>query len=272
MKMKFLLLGISLLSVFTTYSQVKVDYVDPVPDTVYVQKITKQGFEDKEIQTWQAQDYAQRQLQKRFEWGVKGGVNTMGITKKSQVAFNTQFENIGGIYKVNNNNTGVGWQIGAFGRVNFGKFNIQLEALYHNSRNISTLMHTDDAPDCDIKSDITFGSIDIPVELGIKFSIFRIYLGPQFSIPLNPSYKLDNTAAKEYMSAVDNGYVIDKVNFVNPSVFFHWGVSFEFWHLVIDVRNVVPFKKSSQEFHILERTTSENMRLNSWQFMLGFKF
>ncbi|UKI39851.1 MAG: PorT family protein [Alistipes putredinis] len=113
-------------------------------------------------------------MQKRFEWGVKGGINTSGITNKSQTAFTQRFEGIG-IYDVKNTNKGVGWQVGAFGRVNFSEFNLQLEVLYSNSRSINTMMTLSDNPDAAITNAVTFHNIDIPLELGFKFSIFRIY-------------------------------------------------------------------------------------------------
>ena len=263
MNRKFLFFCVSILTVSSAFAQ---------SDTVYVQRVTKSGFENKEVKAWEATAYAERQMQKRFEWGVKGGINTSGITKRSQTAFTQRFEGIGVYEGIKNSNKGVGWQVGAFGRVNFSEFNLQLEVLYSNSRSINTMMTLPSDADIPITNAVTFHNKDIPLELGFKFSIFRIYFGPQFSIPLPSSVDFDNAKAKEFMDGTDGGYVINKVDFKNPNIFFHWGVSFEFWHAVIDIRNVVPFEKSRQRFYIHDRCNSESMRLNSWQFMLGFKF
>lgn len=244
---KILLSSISIFVFSAAFSQIKVEYVDKAPDTVYVQKVTKQGFENKEVKTWEAQAYAEQQMQKRFEWGVKGGVNTTGVTKSSQVAFTQKFEGIGIYEGIKNSNSGVGWQVGAFGRVNFGRFNMQLEALYNSSRKINTMMTLPDSPDIAITNSSTFHSIDIPFELGFKYSIFRIYLGPQFSIPLSPGVTFDNSKAKEFMENTPGGYVISKVEFRNPNIFFHWGVAFEFWHVTLDIRNVLPVRKIPSE-------------------------
>ena len=268
---KILLFCVSVFVFPAAFSQIDVQYVDDAPDTVYVQRVAKTGFEGRQVQAWEAQDYAERQMQKRFEWGVKGGINTSGITRSSQTAFTQKFEGIGIYEGIKNSNTGVGWQVGAFGRVNFGKFNMQLEAMYHNSRVVNTFMTLPQSPDVAITNAAVFRSIDIPLELGFKFSIFRFYFGPQFSIPLASSVTFDNTKAKEFVESIGDGYVINKVDFDHPDIFFQWGVSFEFWHVVIDVKNVLPFEKSRQRFYILDRCNSETMRLNSWQFSLGFK-
>lgn len=272
MKNKLLLTLVSVLSFSAAFPQIEVRYAAPVPDTVYVQKVTKKGYEDREVKTWEAQAYAESQIRKRFEWGVKGGVNTTGITKSSQIEFTHKYQGIG-LYSVTNENLGVGWDAGAFGRVNFGKFNIQLEALYHNSRTLSTHMKFAGNEGKFIRSEIVSHSLDIPVEFGFKYSIFRIYLGPQFSARLGQSKKFSiDSGLSEMVSNMDGGYLINRVDIKNPVVFFHYGVSFEFWHVMVDISNSVPFTKSRQVFTVVDREQEYRMRLNSWQFMLGFKF
>ena len=68
---KILLFCVSVFVFPAAFSQIDVQYVDDAPDTVYVQRVAKTGFEGRQVQAWEAQDYAERQMQKRFEWASR---------------------------------------------------------------------------------------------------------------------------------------------------------------------------------------------------------
>ncbi len=105
----------------------------------------------------------------KFNLGVKVGAN---LGKIDGVSFNDGYN--------------LSYQAGGFAEVDFGKWGIQPEVLFSQTKSRYTA-NTSDILDLNLGDDIKLNYLSIPVLLRINSGKFlTLHLGPQFSILTNP--------------------------------------------------------------------------------------
>ena len=144
----------------------------------------------------------------------------------------------------------LGYQLGAFVRINSGKLYLQPEVLYNlRSTNIVGAAVVDDLFDV--------GTIDVPLLLGFKLidaKVFNIraFIGPEASFILN----------KE---ANDSGFSLDQIN--DLTWYMQAGVGVDLLFLTFDIR----YEKGLSNF-IDDYQGSGSLKNNVFVFSLGLKF
>ncbi|MBP3425971.1 MAG: hypothetical protein J6K81_04555 [Rikenellaceae bacterium] len=239
----------------------------------------------------------------RFQYGVKGGIN--GLVLNNSAAMNEK--GVGNRqYSVNNSckyyyedtprserQNRVSWNISAFGRFNFGQGNLQAEINFNENRYETVLINQTWSPDKRIMTGTIYDrSIDIPVLIGWKYSIFRLYVGPQFRVWTK--YNTANEGTFEYKDPSMDGQIIkletnvknvgfdpnkpdqefdkfglQRVEIDHSVVHFAMGMSFEFSNVVIDARYVTPFKRPVQNFYSFNNNIPISYKLSYHTIQVG---
>jgi len=256
---------------------------------------------------WVREAETAKKFTKQFEFGVKGGIN--GLILQNSAAMNEN--GLGNRqYSVNNSckyyyedtprserQNRVSWNVAAFARFNFGQGNLQAEVLFNENRYETVLINSLWSPDKRIMTGTIYDrSIDIPILIGWKYSIFRLYVGPQFRV-----WSKFNTANEGTFDYVDPNtkeikplkvnvenigfdpnnpdkefekFGLQTVNVDHSVVHFAAGMSFEFANVVIDARYLTPFKRPIQEFYGFDSQTPTRYKLSihTIQVALGVKF
>ncbi|MEO5649620.1 MAG: porin family protein [Ginsengibacter sp.] len=108
-----------------------------------------------------------------FKLGIKGGAN---LGKISGQAFKDEFT--------------LGYHVGGFATINFGKFGIQPEVLF-NQTNVDSSSKFSDVYQFNHVNNIKLNSLSIPIMLNYNLNKFlTLQAGPQFSILLNQDKSL----------------------------------------------------------------------------------
>ena len=103
-----------------------------------------------------------------FSFGIKGGAN---LGKISGQSFKNEFT--------------LGYHVGAFATVNFGKFGIQPEVLF-NQTNVDTSSEFSDVYQFNHINNIKLNALSIPIMLNYNLNKFiTLQAGPQFGILLD---------------------------------------------------------------------------------------
>ena len=249
------------------------------------------------------------QFTPQFHWGFKGGINALvldnsaesdgkGLANKHYSIINSDkyyYEDT----PRSERQWRVSWNVSAFGRYNFGTGNVQAEVNFTENRYETVLINTLWSPDKRIMTGTIYDrSIDIPVMIGWKYSIFRLYLGPQFKVW--NSYNTANEGTFDYADPTLGGqkvtlpvnvknvgfnpnkpdeeidkFGLQRVNVKHNLVHFVGGMSFEFSNVVIDARYVTPFKRPNQEFYSFNNPTPSatyKLTYHQLQFSVGVIF
>ena len=250
-----------------------------------------------------------KQFTPKFQWGVKGGLNALvlensaesdgkGLANKHYSIINSDkyyYEDT----PRSERQWRVSWNVSAFGRFNFGTGNLQAEVNFTENRYETILINTLWSPDKRIMTGTIYDrSIDIPVMIGWKYSIFRLYLGPQFKVW--NSYRTANEGTFDYADPTLGGqkvtlpvnvanvnfnpnkpdqeidkFGLQRVNVDHNVVHFVGGMSFEFSNVVIDARYVTPFKRPNQEFYSFNNpnpSATYKLTYHQLQFSVGVIF
>lgn len=171
-------------------------------------------------------------------FGIKAGTTLSSLNTSD----------LGGNFSSDNK---LGYQLGAFLRLNSGKLYLQPEVLYNlRSTNVTGAALTDDIFDV--------GTIDIPVLLGFKLldaKVFNVrgFVGPEASFTLNKSVE------------GQSGYTIDDIN--DLTWYMQAGAGIDFLFLSLDVR----YEKGLSSF-INDYQSDGSFKNNVWVISLGLKF
>ena len=244
----------------------------------------------------------------KFQWGFKGGVNVLVMDTSAESDGKGLANNH---YSIINSNSyyyqdtprrerqnRVSWNVSAFGRYNFGTGNLQVELNFTENRYETVMINQLWSPDKRIMTGTIYDrSIDIPVLLGWKYSIFRLYIGPQAKVW--NSYRTANEGTFEYVDPSQGGkkvplsvnvanvgfnpndpdeemdkFGLQRVNVDHNVMHFVMGMSFEFSNVVIDARYVTPFKRPNQEFYSFNNPdpTTYKLTYHQLQFSVGVLF
>ncbi len=163
----------------------------------------------------------------------------------------------------------LGYQLGAFARVNLGKIYVQPELIY-NHRSTKLDMVKQNVGFDGASATFKVGSFDIPILLGmkvldLKVAHIRAFVGPNISFTTNKDVTLKIGGKKI------EGETISTKDFKNKTWYLQAGVGVDFLNLTFDIRyekglsNIYSgkwegFKKDSLDF-----------KNNVWIFTLGFK-
>jgi len=175
----------------------------------------------------------------------------------------------------------LGFQGGAFVRVNLGKFYVQPEAIYNHR---STKLEYDVYPVVDgetqtvgARTDMKIGTIDIPVIAGFKIIKtkllnVRVFAGPELSFATNKSlsytYTTDN--GEDFTGEVPEDSKLSLDDFNNTTWYLQAGAGVDVLFLTFDLR----YEKGLNEIFNGNVGDIQNVDLknNVWVFTLGFKF
>ena len=103
-----------------------------------------------------------------LSWGVRGGLSSTSFDPLDYSGTNYSIENL--------ENSTVGFHVGVFTRVKVAMIYIQPELLYSSVNNDIKL--TDISTNSTSEITQSFGRIDIPVLVGVKFGPLRVNAGP----------------------------------------------------------------------------------------------
>ena len=246
-----------------------------------------------------------KQFTPKFQWGFKGGINALVLDDSAESdgkgLANKHFSiknEVRYTPRSKRDEHHLSWNVSAFGRYNFGTGNLQAEVNFTENRYETILINEWD-PDKGITTGTIYDrSIDIPVLIGWKYSIFRLFLGPQLKVW--NSYRTANEGTFDYKDPSLGGQKItlpvnvknfgfdpnnsngawDKfglqgINVNHNLVHFVCGMSFEFSKVVIDARDVTPFKRPQQEFYSFnnpEPSATYKLTYHQLQFSVGVLF
>lgn len=242
----------------------------------------------------------------KFQYGIRGGISALKLTNSAEMDGKGLGNNMLAIKNScryiyqdtprKERQNRVSWNVSAFGRYNFGggMGNLQLELNYSENRYETALVNHKWDPDKLITTGTIYDrTINIPVLIGWKYSIFRIYLGPSFRVYSN--YKTQNMGEVEksvdgvvgrYKVNVDNinidldnpGYFED-FPLQSISVKHRWlrvacGVSFEFSNVVIDARYTSSFLPATQRYYSFGNAvpTEYDLLMHNFEFSVGVMF
>ena len=205
-----------------------------------------------------------------IQWGVKGGLNTQSLKLWGDMQ-----QKVGNFFIPKVSTSGAGWTVGIVGRVNLGRFNIQPELLWWQN-SYSLELHAENFDDIITTGDVVHRSLELPVVFGWKYSVFRLYLGPQFSLWNKKSYTMEH---KQHSGSELVPFEEADLYLESPSVRFVCGVSFEFWHVTLDIRHINNcVRQSFRVTPLVEEEDVPNLSKrydtfsNYWQFTLGLLF
>lgn len=170
----------------------------------------------------------------------------------------------------------LGYQGGAFVRLNFGKFYVQPELIYNHR---STKLEYEINPVIDgenqkvgVRSDLKIGTFDIPVIAGFKILKtkmlnVRIFAGPDisFSTKKDISYEYTTGDGEDFEGDIPEDSKINIDDFNSSTWYLQAGAGVDVLFLTFDVR----WEKGLSETYNDGNLSFKN---NVWLFTLGFKF
>ncbi len=243
----------------------------------------------------------------RFQYGIRGGVSALKLKNSEEMDGRGL---AGGMLAIINSGkyiyqetprkerqNRVSWNLSAFGRFNFGggMGNIQLELNYAENRYETAVVNQRWNPDKLISTGTVYDrSLNIPLLIGWKYSIFRMYLGPSFRVYTN--FKTHNMGEADFkdedgvMQRVpvnvaninidpnDAGkfedIALQYIKMKHPWFRFACGVSFEFSKVVIDARYTTSFRAAQQEYYSFGNPNPivYDLTMHNFEFSVGVMF
>lgn len=244
----------------------------------------------------------------KFQYGARGGVSALKLINTSEI----NNKGVGGRqYAVKNScvyvyqdtprkerQNRVSWNVAAFGRYNFGggQGNLQVELQFNENRYETVLINEQWDPSKRIMTGTVYDrSIDIPIMLGWKYSIFRLYFGPSikawtgYKTANEGTVKLLNTETKQYETLPVNvknvgfdinnpgafrDFGLQKITLDHSLIHFVCGLSFEFSNVVFDARYTTPFVGPKQQYYSFNNPVplEYSLMMHAFQFSFGFMF
>jgi hypothetical protein len=170
----------------------------------------------------------------------------------------------------------LGYQGGAFVRLNFGKLYVQPELIYNHR---STKLEYEINPVIDgesqrvgVRSDLKIGTFDIPVLVGfklVKTKLFnlRFFAGPDISFSTNKdvSYEYTTGDGEDFQGDIPDEGKISVDDFNSTTWYLQAGAGVDVLFLTLDVR----YEKGLSDLY---NDGNLNFKNNVWLVTLGFKF
>lgn len=167
----------------------------------------------------------------------------------------------------------LGYQGGAFVRLNFGKFYVQPELIYnHRSTKLEYTINPvidGENQEVGVRSDFKIGTFDIPVIAGfklVKTKLFnlRVFVGPEisFSSSKDVSYSYTTVNGEDFSGEAGD---ISLDDFNSTTWYLQAGAGVDVLFLTFDIR----YEKGLSDLY---NDGDLNFKNNVWLFTLGFKF
>jgi len=170
----------------------------------------------------------------------------------------------------------LGYQAGAFVRLNFDKFYIQPELIYNHR---STKLQYEINPVIDgenqqlgVRSDLKIGTFDIPVLFGFKIVKtkllnIRFFAGPELSFATSKSLSYEYTTGdgEEFNGEVPDDSKLSVDDFNQTTWYMQAGAGIDVLFLTFDIR----YEKGLSDLYNQGDLDISN---NVWVFTLGMKF
>jgi hypothetical protein len=242
----------------------------------------------------------------KFQYGIRGGISALKLAASeemykglagNQLAIKNSCRYIYQDTPRSERQNRVSWNLTAFGRYNFGggMGNLQVELNYSENRYETALVNHKWDPDKLISTGTVYDrTINIPVVVGWKCSIFRMYVGPSFRVFSH--YKTKNIGESDFKD--ENGNMVRvPVNVANinidpnnPGKFedvalqyikikHPWfrvacGISFEFSNVVIDARYTTSFRSATQQYYSFgnPNPVEYGLLMHNFEFSVGVMF
>lgn len=175
----------------------------------------------------------------------------------------------------------LGYQAGAFVRLNFNKFYVQPELIYnHRSTKLEYTINPvidGDNQKVGVRSDLKIGTFDVPIIAGFKIIKtkllnVRIFAGPEISFNTNKdvSYEYTTDDGEDFNGEIPDDGKISLDDFNSTTWYLQAGAGVDVLFLTFDVR----YEKGLND--IFDGNISDisdvNFKNNVWVFTLGFKF
>jgi len=200
-------------------------------------------------------------------FGIKGGLTTSKLSTNLSETFSSD--------------NALGYQVGLFVRLNFGKLYLQPELVY-NHRSTSLDYTINPSVDFEemtlgVQSDVKIGSFDIPLLLGFKIIDskllgVRIFAGPEISFATNKSlsYQYTTSDGNNFEGEVPDPLTLDDFN--KTTWYLQAGAGIDVLMFTFDIR----YEKGLSDIYSGQlgdiHAKDINFTNNVWVFSLGLKF
>lgn len=195
-----------------------------------------------------------------FKWGARINVGSPNLKIEDIQSSNTPTE------LLSNTDAVLTYQFGLFARLMVAGIYIQPEAMFSSSANEITFRDVLDNNQVanEVSGEVKINKIDLPILVGKRFfKIFRVNVGPVFSLLLNDEIK--QIGAKESWNEITG-------NYNNATLGLQYGVGIDISRITVDLRVENGFQSISEELTIGETTFQADQRLEQIMLSVGFKF
>ena len=174
----------------------------------------------------------------------------------------------------------LGYQFGAFVRVNLGKFHVQPELVYnHRSTKLQyeiTPVINGEDQELGVRSDLQIGTFDIPVLVGFKILDtkllnLRIFAGPELSLATTKSLAYEYTTGdgEDFDGEVPEDSQLSVDDFNQTTWYVQAGAGIDVLFLTFDIR----YERGLNEvYNGVVNGANLDITNNVWVFTLGLKF
>ncbi|MBQ9469559.1 MAG: PorT family protein [Bacteroidales bacterium] len=201
-----------------------------------------------------------------FQWGVKGGAQ-LGYVKLGQSPkITSDVTTTGKAYIMEQGSKQWGFHLGAFVQLNMGRVYLQPELLFTQAKGEVVLTELDNSSAKETLLSQRFNRFDIPLLLGMRFGIARLYLGPVATFTLNENGNLRSKMQEITAQTVDN-------KFNGASVGFQVGAGIDLLStLALDVRYEGGLSKLGESIVVGGKAFGTDQRCNQLILSVGVYF
>ncbi|HMS70859.1 MAG TPA: outer membrane beta-barrel protein [Saprospiraceae bacterium] len=153
----------------------------------------------------------------QIEFGVKAGLNSMDLVSDG-IKFNQDDK----FYDLNFNSSNYGHHFGLYGRVKILMVYVEPSILFNSNKVTYTLGEYGGVKAVSKFVNETYNSVDLPVMIGLKAGIIRLYAGPVAHLHINSKSDLIDF----------DGY---EQRFKSATYGYQAGFGFDLWKLRLDV-------------------------------------
>lgn len=118
----------------------------------------------------------------------------------------------------------IGFQIGGFFRVNIDQFYVEPQLLFSATKSQLVFQDFGGVPNFDPIASFEFNTLDLPIDIGIRFGNLRINTGPNLSFLLS--------GQRSFLNEVEK--VTDEYNKLN--MFWRFGLGADFDRIMVDLK------------------------------------
>ena len=153
----------------------------------------------------------------------------------------------------------VGYQFGFFGRVNVDNIYVEPQLLYSTIKTQLVFQDYQGVPGFDPQASFEFNTLEIPIDIGMRFGNLRVNTGPSFSILL--------AGERSFLNQTEE--VTDEYNRLN--MLWHFGLGGDFDRIMIDLKYEFGLNKTGESLsNIIGTEFIPEQR--QWIFSAGFNF